>query len=173
MTQELIDLRASILDGRYSDALALIDELEGMSKKEIIRKIKAFLRILVIHLIKNQVEERLTSSWAASIRNSIREIQELNLKENKTSYYISLDEWENLIEEEIIEIAIADASEEVMNGKYTRSQLSKMLDKPQLLQTITGLLDLTYNYSAKDLPALIEDNLAPLPGGEDWRERRR
>lgn len=50
MTQELVDLRASILEGRYSDALAIADELEGMSKKEILRKIKAFLRVLVIHL---------------------------------------------------------------------------------------------------------------------------
>ncbi len=72
MTQELTDLRASILEGRYSDALAIVDELEGMSKKEILRKIKAFLKILIVHLIKNQVEKRLTNSWAASIRNSIR-----------------------------------------------------------------------------------------------------
>ncbi len=173
MTQELIDLRVSILDGRYSDALAIVDELEGMSKKEILRKIKAFLRVLVIHLIKNQVEQRLTRSWAASIRNAILEIQELNLKENKTSYYLSSDEWENLIEEEAIENAIADASEEVMNGKYTRSQLSEMLDKPQLLQITTKLLDLTYTHSAKELPALIESHLAQLPGGEDWRDRRK
>lgn len=172
MTQELIDLRTSILEGRYSDALAIIDELESMSKKEILRKIKAFLRIFVIHLIKNQVEQRLTNSWAASIRNSLREIQELNIKENKTSYYVNSEEWENLIEEEVIENAIADASEEVLNGKYTRSQLSERLDKPQLLQTATQLIRLTYNHSAKELPALIEQALAELAGGEDWLERR-
>ena len=33
MTQELINLRNSILDGRYDDALAIVDELEGMSKQ--------------------------------------------------------------------------------------------------------------------------------------------
>ncbi len=40
MTQELIDLRNSILEQRYSDALSLVDELEGMSKKleDIIEK---------------------------------------------------------------------------------------------------------------------------------------
>ena len=172
MTQELIDLRTSILEGRYSDALAIVDELEGMSKKEILRKIKAFLRVLVMHLIKNQVEQRLTSSWAASIRNSILEIHELNLKENKTSYYINYDEWENVIEEEALEKAIADASEEVMNGKYTRSQLSSMLDKPQLLQKAIALLNLTYTHSAKELPALIESHLIQLPGGQDWIDRK-
>lgn len=171
MTQELIDLRTSILEGRYGDALAIVDELESMSKKEIIRKIKAFLKILLIHLLKNQVEQRLTNSWAASIRNSILEIQELNIKENKTSYYVNSDEWEELIEE-VIEKAIADASEEVMNGKYTRSQLSEMLDKLQLLQIAIGLLVLTYTHSAKELPALIESHLAELPGGENWRDRK-
>ena len=33
MTQELTDLRASILEGRYTDALAIVDELEGMDKR--------------------------------------------------------------------------------------------------------------------------------------------
>jgi hypothetical protein len=172
MTQELIDLRTSILEGRYSDALAIVDELESMSKKEILRKIKAFLKILLIHLIKNQIEQRLTSSWAVSIRNSILEIYDLNLKENKTSYYINLDEWENLIEEEVIEKAIADASEEVMNGQFTRSQLSEMLDKPQLLERAIELITLTYTHSAKELPALIEEILIDLPGGEDWINRK-
>ena len=37
MTQELIDLRTSILEGRYADALAIVDELEGMSKQAILR----------------------------------------------------------------------------------------------------------------------------------------
>jgi Domain of unknown function DUF29 len=173
MTQELIDLRASILEGRYNDALAIVDELEGMSKQAILRTIQSYLLILLIHLIKNQTEQRLTASWVNSIRNSIREIKKLNLKDNKTSYYINKNEWENLINEEIIEDAIADASEEVLNGKFNRSQLSEMLDKPQLLQIATKLLDLTYTNSAKELPALIEEHLAQLPGGEDWINRRK
>ena len=124
MTQELIDLRNSILQGNYTDALAIVDVLEGMSKQAILRNIESYLKILLIHLIKNKIEQRLTNSWMASIRNSIREIQKINLKENKRSYYVNEDEWENLIEEEVIEDAIADASLETMNGKYTRSQLS-------------------------------------------------
>lgn len=98
MTQELINLRDSILQGRYADALAIVDDLEGMSKKAIIRQIRSFLKILLIHLIKNQIEQRFTNSWIASIRNSLREIQDVNLKENKKSYYINQDEWENFIE---------------------------------------------------------------------------
>ncbi|MDZ7963849.1 MAG: DUF29 family protein [Nostoc sp. DedSLP03] len=171
MTQELIDLKKSILEGRYTDALAIVDEFEGMSKQAIMRNIRVYLRILLIHLIKNQVEQLLTGSWASSIRNSIREIKSLNIKDNKKSYYINLCEWENLIEEDVIEDAIADASDEVMNGKFTRSQLSAMLDKSQILSTATSLLALTYTYSPKELSAIMDDRLSQLAGGEDWINR--
>ncbi|XHR80551.1 MAG: DUF29 family protein [Gloeotrichia echinulata GP01] len=167
MTQELIDLRNSIMEGRYADALAIVDELEGMSKKAILRQIKSFLKILLIHLIKNQIEQRLTNSWANSIRNAILEIQDVNLKENKKSYYINQDEWGSWLEDEI-ELAVADASLEVLNGKFKRSQLSKMLDKPQIVLNATELLTLTYTYSIKELPDIIDDFLAQLPGGQDW-----
>ncbi len=40
MTQELIELRQSILEGRYDDALEIIDDLEEMSKQAILRKIE-------------------------------------------------------------------------------------------------------------------------------------
>ncbi len=167
MTQELINLRDSILQGRYADALAIVDDLEGMSKKAIIRQIRSFLKILLIHLIKNQIEQRFTNSWIASIRNSIREIQDVNLKENKKSYYINQDEWENFIEEEVIEDAIADASLEVMNGKYNQIQLADIIDRTDLMQTTLKLLTLTYIYLPKELPAIITEQLTHLPGGED------
>ncbi|MFM6198817.1 MAG: DUF29 family protein, partial [Dolichospermum sp.] len=156
MTQELIDLRNSILEQRYSDALAIVDELEGMSKKAILRQIKSFLKELLIHLIKNQIEKRLTNSWVASIRNSLIEIQDINLKENKKSYYINQNEWDSWLEDEI-ELAIADASLEVMSGKFKRQQLSQMLNKPQLILTATELINLTYNYQIRELPDIIDD----------------
>ncbi|MEH2281409.1 MAG: DUF29 family protein [Nostoc sp.] len=117
MTEELIDLRTCIQEGRYADALAIVDELEGMSKQAILRNIQAYLRILLIHLIKNQLEQCLTNSWVASIRNSLIEIKKLNLKDNKKSYYINLNEWDTYIEDEI-EVAVRDASVEVLNGMY-------------------------------------------------------
>ena len=116
MTQELIDLRNSIVEQRYTDALAIVDELEGMSKQAILRNIESFLVRLMIHLIKNQVEQRLTNSWAASIESSILEIKKLNLKENKKSYYLNIDEWVEILEDSI-ESAIRPASLEVMNVK--------------------------------------------------------
>lgn len=172
MTQELIDLRNSILAGRYEDALAIVDELEGMSRQAILRNIQAFLIRLMIHLIKNQVEQRLTNSWANSIRSSVREIKKLNLQDNKTSYYVKIDEWESMLDDEFEE-AIREASEEVMNGVYSPFQLAEMVDRNLVINQSQTLLELGYNYSVKQLPAVIDDYLTQLPGGEDWKAGRR
>ncbi|MEH2058037.1 MAG: DUF29 family protein [Nostoc sp.] len=172
MTQELIDLRTFIQEGRYADALAIVDELEGMSKQAILRNIQAYLRILLIHLIKNQLEQRLTNSWVASIRNSLIEVKKLNIKDNKKSYYINLNEWDIYIDDEI-EVAVRDASVEVLNGIYNEFQLAEMVDRNQIIQTALKFLALTYSYSAKELPAVVAENLTQLPGGQDWKAGKR
>ncbi|NEQ85841.1 MAG: DUF29 family protein [Moorea sp. SIO2I5] len=169
MTQELIDLRISILEGRYADALAIVDELEQMTKRATLHQIESYLNKALINLIKNQVEERLTNSWAASIRDFIREIQKLNLKDNQKTYTINADQWESLIDNEL-EAAISTASVEVLNGAYTPAQLSKLVDRAQLRQTTQDLLALTYLHSKKDLPLFINDYLTQLPGGSYWNQ---
>jgi hypothetical protein len=166
MVQELINLRNCILEGRNEDALTIVDELEGMSKQATLRNIGSFLLILLIHLIKNQVEQRLTNSWAASIANSIRGIKKLNLKDNKTSYYINASEWEPFLEDEL-EAAIREASREVLEGKLSRAQLHQRVDREQIITIAIQLLSLTYNYSRKELEDAIDEHLAELPGGED------
>jgi predicted house-cleaning noncanonical NTP pyrophosphatase (MazG superfamily) len=169
MTQELIDLRNSILEGRYADALAIVDELDWMSKKATLRNIKSFLLRMLIHLIKNQIEQRLTNSWAAAIRDSIIEIQDLNLQENKTSHYIKQDEWEQMLTK-TLEAAIRTASVEVMNGKLSPFQLLELVDRSQIIQVARRLLAMTYEDSAEILPATVDEYLTQLPGGEDWKE---
>ncbi len=167
MTQELIDLRNSILEGRYEDAFIIIDELEDMSKKSILRNIMSFLIILMIHLIKNQIEKRLTNSWIASISNSVIEIQSLNLKDNRRSYYIKQDEWNDYLEE-AIERAIRPASVEVMDGKLKAAAISAQISREYIIQISHQLLGLTYQYSAKELPLAIDRVLAQLSGGDEW-----
>ncbi|WP_027401966.1 DUF29 family protein [Aphanizomenon flos-aquae] len=172
MTQELTDLKNSILQGRYTDALAIVDELEGMSKKAILRQIKSFLKVLLIHLIKNQIEQRLTNSWTASIRNSLLEIQDINLKENKKSYYINQDEWDDWLQEEI-ELAIADASLEVLGGIHNEFALAGMVNRNEVISVAGKFLELTHLYSVKELPKAIVKLLIQLPGGEDWKLGKR
>ncbi|MEG4092994.1 DUF29 family protein [Microcoleus sp. Pol12B4] len=167
MVQELIDLKNCILEGRNEDALAIVDELEGMSKQATLRNIGSFLLILLIHLIENQVEQRLTNSWAASIANSVRGIKKLNLKDNKTSYYINSAEWESFIQDEL-EAAIREASRKVLEGKLSRAQLNHRVDREQIMAIATGLLSLTYTYSPGEFEDAIDEYLSHLPGGENW-----
>ncbi len=167
-TQELTNLRASILEGRYTDALIIVDELEGMSRQAILRNIQSFLLRLLVHLIKNQIEQRLTNSWANSISDSIRQIKKLNLQDNKTSYYLKIDEWEEMLEDEF-EAAIDAASVEVRDGIYTPFELLEIVDKNQIMMIAQKLLALTYERSVKTLPSVIKEHLAQLPGGENWQ----
>ena len=167
MTQELIDLRASILAGRYEDALAIVDELEWMSKEQILQNIESFLVRLLVHLIKNQVEQRLTNSWAASIRDSMIKIKRLNIKANKTSYYIKQDEWNSYLEDAFKD-AIYQASVEVANGSYKPRQLQTIIDKDQIFQTTHRFLDLTYSHSQETIRDIIDEEFNQLPGGKDW-----
>ncbi|MBO0349100.1 hypothetical protein J0895_08285 [Phormidium pseudopriestleyi FRX01] len=171
MTQELAELRTSILEGRYQDALTLLDELDGMSKKATVRAIKSFAIRMLIALIKNHIEQRLTNSWAASIRGSILEIKDLNLKENQTSYYIKSDEWNSLLTE-AIEVAIRDASVEVLEGAYSPFQLSNMVKREEVMATAQDLLSLIYTHSALELPEKVDEKLSLLPGGKTWKEGR-
>ncbi len=167
MTQELIELRQSILEGRYDDALEIIDDLEEMSKQAILRKIEAFLVRLFIHLIKNQIEKRLTNSWIASISDSVIQIAKLNVKSNQTSYYIKADEWQEYLEE-ALSMAIRPASAEIFQGTLKPSQITQRLNQEMLINLAGKLLHLTYKYQVKELPDIIDHYLAELPGGQDW-----
>jgi hypothetical protein len=169
MIQELSDLRASILEGRYADALTLLEQLDGMSRQAKLDAIESFLVRMLIHIIKNQLEQRLTNSWVASIRGSLVEIKKLNLQDNRTTYYVKHDEWLPMLED-ALELAISDASVEVFNGAYTPFQVAEMVDRTQVIQVAQSLLNLIYTHSKKELPAAVNDYLTQLPGGEDWKE---
>ena len=171
MVQELIDLRQSIVEGRYQDALDIVDELEGMGKQAILRNIESFLVRLLIHLIKNQVEKRLTNSWAASISDSVRQIKKLNLKDNKKSYYLKQDDWDEYLEE-AFEVAILEASIEVSGGIYTAIQLEEVVNKEQVIEIALSLIAMTYQYSAKDLLSTVKKYFINLAGGKEWLDRR-
>ena len=75
--------------------------------------------------------------------------------------------------EEVIEFAIGDASVEIEDGAYNHFQLEEMVEITRLMTTAKSFLVLTYANSTKDLLAVINDNLALLPGGKDWKFGRR
>jgi hypothetical protein len=159
--EELEKLKDSILRGEYNQALSIVDELEEMSRKDVIRKIEAYLVRLLAHLIKNQLENRLTNSWIASIRDSIRQIGKLN-QMNKNAYYIKQDGW-NLYLEEAFEAAIDEATIEVFGGTLKPSTVLVRVDKQKIFDITAKLIDFTYESSTSEKVTKL---LETLPGGE-------
>ncbi len=163
--EELAELKNNILTGKYADALAIIDELEEMSRRDIIRKIESYLIRLLAHLIKNQLEQRFTNSWIASIRDSIRQIGKLN-RMGKNSYYIKPEDWESYLEE-AIEAAIDDAAIEVFGGTLKPSTVSARVNRGQIIAIAFNLLEFTYGVSGKELSDRVNLVLETLPGAEE------
>ncbi|MBC6476441.1 MAG: hypothetical protein GDA56_00175 [Hormoscilla sp. GM7CHS1pb] len=168
MTQELTDIRTCILEGRYNEALMLVDELEGMSKKAILQNIESFLVRMLVLLIKNKISESMNNLWYASIRDSVLKIQGLNLKEDKTSYYIKQNEWDDCMEMAFLD-AIFIASGEVLDGRVHPVKLEKMVDKTAVVQAATQLLNLTYEHSSRTIRGVLMEEMSTLPGAEDWK----
>ena len=169
--EELLELRGYIEQQNYTEALDLIGEMEDMSRKSILRNIRTFLVRILVHLIKNQVEQRLTNSWAASIRGSILEIQDLNEQHNRVAHYIKPDEWLDYLEMAYSK-ALSDASAEVLGGKYSPKKLAQFVDKQVLYQTTIKMLVETHRLDTMALSEAIDAQLLLLLGGDEWGHGR-
>ncbi len=86
--EELLTLKERLLCGDISGALVIVEELEEMSRDDKINNIRSYAIILLLHLIKQQAENRTTRSWDVSIRNTVREIQEKNKRRKAGGYYL-------------------------------------------------------------------------------------
>ena len=166
---ELVELRQHILNGDYTTALAMIDELDEMSRKAVLRNLRNYLIRLLVHLVKNQVEGRLTNSWAVSIRHSILEIQDLNQMENKRSFYIKPDEWEVWLDD-ALDDAIYAAAPEVDNGLHTPYVLATLVDKTAIITASQTLLSDLYHTDRRQMASKVDQFLRNLPGGQAWEQ---
>ena len=139
--EELLDLKQLLLKGDIKGSLALVEDLEEMGLKAIVDKIRSYAIILLLHLIKQQAENRTTKSWDVSIRNSTREIINTNKRRKAGGYYLSKEELEEIL---VIAYpnAIDSASLEVAEGRYEPEELAAMIDKEAI---ITSALSKIYN----------------------------
>ena len=137
--EELLELRACIEQGRYAEALVLIGEMEEMGRDEKINKIESFLQILLLHLIKQQAEQRTTRSWEVSIRNAVDGIQRVNKRRKAGGFYLDEGELRKSIEE-IFPSALRQASLEAFEGRYDDAELAVRFDQEQVKQQALRLL---------------------------------
>jgi len=139
--EELIALRELLQKGNVSSALLMIDEMEEMSKKDILNKIRSYGIILLLHLIKQKAENRTTRSWDVSIRNSVLEIQDLNARPSSKGTYLNAQELRESLESGFRQ-AINQASLEVNEGIYEAKELQKMVDKQEICDRAMTLISL-------------------------------
>jgi hypothetical protein len=126
--EELLALRAHIEQGRHAEALALIGEMEEMSRDDKINKIESFLYILLLHLIEQQAEERLTRSWEVSIRNAVDGVNRVNRRRKAGGTYLAQDELQVSINE-IYPSSLRQASVEAFEGRYDDTELAGKFDE--------------------------------------------
>ena len=136
---ELSELRDLLQAGRIEDALLLVDELDEMSREDKINKISSYMRILLIHLIKQQAEQRSTRSWEVSIKEALRQIQRTNTRRKVSGVYLGRDE---LLEEleDVYDLALERAALEAFGGIYEAADIASRLSRQEVLERALGLM---------------------------------
>ncbi|VXD15804.1 conserved hypothetical protein [Planktothrix serta PCC 8927] len=137
--EEILTLKELLLKGDIPGSLAVVEELEEMGRKDIVKTIRSYAIVLLIHLIKRQVEKRTTRSWDVSIRNSIREIQRENKRRKSGGYYLNYEELMETLEDAYLN-AIDQASLEVSEGIYEPQELEKLVNREELLNQAFKLI---------------------------------
>jgi hypothetical protein len=137
--EEILSLKELLLKGDISGALAIADELEEMSRDDKISNIRSYGVILLLHLIKQQAENRTTRSWDLSIRNAIRGIQTKNKRRKAGGNYLTIAELQLALEEAFSE-AIDRSTTEVAEGIYSVEQLESMVDQNTIIDRALALI---------------------------------
>jgi hypothetical protein len=133
MSDELDALRQAMLTGNYAEALALIDEMDEMSRDDKINKTESYMRVLLVHLIKQAAEKRSTRSWEASIREALASIVSTNKRRKSGGRYLDDDALRESLGEAWPR-ALDRASMEAFEGIYTTDQLAVMVNREALLE---------------------------------------
>lgn len=151
--EEILELKDCLLNQKYDRAFAIVEDLEAMGRQDKINNLESFLVILLVYLIKIQVEKRITKSWKNSISNSLLSIQKRN-RLGKKSHYIKDGNWNEYILECQFE-AVLGAAKEVFEG-MDYQELERLVDFDKLMTVTDELLALTYSKNPRDIVELID-----------------
>lgn len=137
--EEILELKQLLIKGDLTGSLAIVEELEEMGRKDIIKTIRSYGVILLLHLIKQQAENRTTRSWDVSIRNAILEIQEENQRPKSAGFYLTDEELLEILEKAYRQ-AINKACLEVEEGRYEVRDLEKLVDQAKIIEKAMSLI---------------------------------
>ncbi|OQX03507.1 MAG: hypothetical protein BWK80_55525 [Desulfobacteraceae bacterium IS3] len=137
--EELLEIRRCIEEQRYPDALLLIGELEEMSREDKINKIYSYTVILLLHLIKQEAEQRSTRSWEFAICNSLDQIVISNTRRKAGGVYVHSEELHELLRE-AYPLALKRAAIEAFEGQFTEDRIEDKIDPEHVRQEAFRLI---------------------------------
>jgi hypothetical protein len=126
--EELLQLRDLLEQQRYAEAMDLLGEMEEMSRDDKINKIRSFIQILLLHLIKQAAEKRSTRSWELSIRNAVDQIVTTNKRRKARGTYLDAATMRETISD-AYPLALGRAALEAFGGVYSEEELGAMVDR--------------------------------------------
>lgn len=130
--EEIWALRQALEAGDLQTALAIVDEMEEMSRDDKVQKIASYMRVLLVHKIKQAVEGRSTKSWDVSIRHALRQIASVNKRRRAGGWYLNDEDLSSLLAE-VYDAALDWASLEAHEGIYSADALLSMHDREVVL----------------------------------------
>lgn len=137
--EELIELRESIEKHDFVAALKIVDELEEMSVEDKLNKIFSYMVVLLLHLIKEDAEKRLTKSWKLSINNSVKQINRINKRRKSGGYYAKKEDLIEIIND-AFELALEGAAIEAFGGAYDEEELLNLIDVEKIKEKAISFL---------------------------------
>jgi len=137
--EELFELRRYLEQQRYTEALALLGEMEEMSRDDKINKIYSHAVILLLHLIKQAAEQRTTRSWNFSIWEATREIGRTNKRRKAGGYYLKEQELNDTLQE-AYPTALKRAAMEAFGGQYSDEELDQQVNAESIQTQAMNLL---------------------------------
>ena len=138
--EELIQLRESIEKHDFVAALQIVDQLEEMSVEDKLNKIFSYMVVLLLHLIKEDAEKRLTKSWKLSINNSIKQINRINKRRKSGGYYANKADLNEIIDD-AFELALEGAAIEAFGGAYDEQELLELIKVDEIKNKAISVLD--------------------------------
>ena len=141
--EEILQLKEYLLEARYDEALLLIDELEEMVKDDKITRIGSYAVILIMHIVKQEVEQRTTRSWDLSIAEAVDRIHDSNSRRKSRGVYLQESELRESLESKFHH-ALRRAAAEIHEGKFTAKELAHLVQEQAIIDKALHLI-LTYN----------------------------
>jgi Domain of unknown function DUF29 len=137
--EELLILKELLYEGKVSEALELVEELEEMSKSDKLNKIFSYGMIVLLHLIKQKAEKRSTRSWETSIFNSVKQIQRTNQRPKGKGCYLTEDELLETLQD-AYESALRKAALEAFEGRYAANELGNLVNRNEVIREAMVLI---------------------------------